>query len=66
MLMDLLYAQAAERPEHTAVVYRDERIAFADLVERVERLASGLSQRGISPGDAVATFASIRTRKDKF
>ncbi|MGO8904193.1 MAG: class I adenylate-forming enzyme family protein [Solirubrobacteraceae bacterium] len=53
MLMQLLYEQAQARPGHTALVYRDERIAFADLVERIERLASGLSQRGIRPGDAV-------------
>ena len=54
MLMALLYEQARARPEHPALVYRDERIAFADLVERIERLASGLSRRGIAPGDAVA------------
>ena len=48
MLMQLLYEQAQARPGHTALVYRDERIAFADLVERIERLASGLSQRGIA------------------
>jgi long-chain acyl-CoA synthetase len=54
MLMQLLYAQAEARPEHSALVFRDERIAFADLVERIERLASGFSQRGIGPGDAVA------------
>jgi long-chain acyl-CoA synthetase len=53
MLMGLLYAQAGERPDHTALVYGEERIAYADLVERIERLASGLSQRGIGPGDAV-------------
>jgi long-chain acyl-CoA synthetase len=53
MLMRLLYEQAEARPEHTALVYRDERVALADLVERIERLASGLSQRGIGPGDAV-------------
>ena len=53
MLMQFLYDQARARPEHTAVIYRDERILFADLVERIERLASGLSQRGIRPGDAV-------------
>jgi long-chain acyl-CoA synthetase len=53
-LMELLYEQAQTRPEHTAVVYGEERIAYADLVERIERLASGLSQRGIGPGDAVA------------
>lgn len=51
--MGLLYAQADERPDHTALVYGEERVAYADLVERIERLASGLSQRGIGPGDAV-------------
>jgi long-chain acyl-CoA synthetase len=54
MLMELLYEQVAARPGHTAVVYRDERISFADLVERIERLASGLAQRGVQAGDAVA------------
>jgi long-chain acyl-CoA synthetase len=53
MLMQLLYEQADARPEHTALVYRDERIAFAELVERIERLASGLSRRGIAAGDSV-------------
>lgn len=53
MLMSLLYEQAEARPEQAALVYRDERIGYAELVERVERVASGLLQRGIGPGDAV-------------
>ncbi len=53
MLMSHLYAQAAAGPERTALVYRDERIAYAELVERIERIANGLSQRGVGPGDAV-------------
>jgi long-chain acyl-CoA synthetase len=53
MVMGLLYEQASARPDHTALVYRDERISFADLVQRIERLASGLSRRGVGPGDAV-------------
>jgi long-chain acyl-CoA synthetase len=53
MLMQLLYEQAEARPDHTAIVYREERISFAELVDRVERLASGLAGRGIGPGDAV-------------
>ncbi len=53
MLMSLLYEQAEARPEHTALVYRDERIGYAELVERIERVASGLAQRGVGPGDAV-------------
>jgi long-chain acyl-CoA synthetase len=54
MLMQLLYEQVAERPEQTAIVYGEERITTGELVERIERLASGLRQRGIGPGDAVA------------
>jgi len=53
MPIQLLYAQAKARPEQTAIVYRDERIAYAELLERVERLAGGLSERGIGAGDAV-------------
>jgi long-chain acyl-CoA synthetase len=54
MLLDLVYDAAAEDPEGVAIVHRDDRIAFGDLVERVERLAAGLADRGIGPGDAVA------------
>ena len=53
MTMERLYAQAAERPEHPALVYGDERIAYGELVERIERLAHGLAERGIGAGDAV-------------
>jgi long-chain acyl-CoA synthetase len=54
MLMRHLYRQAEQRPDHTAVVYGGERVSFADLVEQVERLAQGLAEQGIEPGDAVA------------
>jgi long-chain acyl-CoA synthetase len=54
VLMGLLYAQADARPDDAALVYRDERISYADLVERVERLAQGLASHGIGAGDPVA------------
>jgi long-chain acyl-CoA synthetase len=54
MMMRYLYEHAEVRPDHLAVIYRDERIGFAELVERIERLAAGLADRGIAPGDAVA------------
>ncbi len=53
MLLQLLYAQAEPDPGRDAIVYRDERLSFEDLIERIERLASGLSGLGIGPGDAV-------------
>jgi long-chain acyl-CoA synthetase len=53
-LMQLLYQQAESRPDHCAVVYGDERIPYGELVERIERLASGLAELGVGAGDAVA------------
>jgi long-chain acyl-CoA synthetase len=53
MLLDLLYEHADAEPDRTAVVYRDERLSFGALVERIERLASGLADLGVEPGDAV-------------
>jgi long-chain acyl-CoA synthetase len=53
LIMERLYAQAAERPDAIAIVHGEERIAWRELVERIERLAHGLSDRGLGPGDAV-------------
>jgi long-chain acyl-CoA synthetase len=54
MVLRRLYEQAEARPDHIALVHRDERLSYADLVDRVERLAAGLAGRGIEAGDAVA------------
>jgi long-chain acyl-CoA synthetase len=53
VLLQLLYAQAEAEPDRTAIVYRDERLSLTELVERIERLADGLSKQGIGAGDAV-------------
>lgn len=53
-LMELLYERAEERPDAEAVVHAEERISFAELVERIERLASGFAAAGLRPGDSVA------------
>src|SRR5215203_5750888 len=54
MLMELLYQSASSRPDDVALVYCDERVTHAGLVDRVERLAAGLAAEGIGAGDAVA------------
>jgi long-chain acyl-CoA synthetase len=54
MLTELIQRNAAERPDGVALVYRDERVTHAELLERVERLAQGLAAQGIGAGDAVA------------
>lgn len=53
MLLQLLYEQAEPDAGRDAIVYRDERLSFEQLIERIERLAGGLSELGIGPGDAV-------------
>jgi long-chain acyl-CoA synthetase len=53
VLLQLLYAQAEAEPDRTAIVYRDECLSLTELVERIERLADGLSKHGIGAGDAV-------------
>jgi long-chain acyl-CoA synthetase len=51
--VQLLYEQAGADADRTALVYGEQRLSLAELVERIERLAAGLAGRGIGPGDAV-------------
>jgi non-ribosomal peptide synthetase component E (peptide arylation enzyme) len=50
----LLPWHARFRPEHTAVICGDERLTFAELEERVNRLANGLLALGLRKGDKLA------------
>lgn len=40
--------------ESVAIAYRDERITYNTLAERIDRLATVLCERGVTPGDRVA------------
>ncbi|MEO8576072.1 MAG: class I adenylate-forming enzyme family protein [Gemmatimonadales bacterium] len=42
------------RPEHLAVVCGEERLVFAELEGRVNRLANGLHEMGLGKGDKLA------------
>jgi long-chain acyl-CoA synthetase len=54
--MDLLYRRAAGAPDALAVVSGETRLTYAELVDRVERVAAGLVAEGIQPGDAVGVL----------
>lgn len=54
MLIELLHRTNAQRPDDLALACGDDRLTYAELVDRVERLAHGLSARGLGAGDAVA------------
>ena len=62
MLMQLLRENASTRPDDLAIVYRDERVTYAELVERVERLAAGLGGRGHRPRRRRRPAAAATTR----
>ena len=57
-IVDLLERDAALYPQRTAVaVERGPSVTFADLGDRVRRLATGLETAGVGPGDRVALMA---------
>ncbi|HUQ46646.1 MAG TPA: AMP-binding protein [Gemmatimonadaceae bacterium] len=54
----LLPWHARYRPDHLAVVCGDERLSFAELESRVNRLANALSSLGLGKGDKLALVLS--------
>jgi long-chain acyl-CoA synthetase len=54
VLIDDLYAHADARGSQDAIVYGEERLTYAELADRVDRLAHGLTADGIAAGDPVA------------
>jgi long-chain acyl-CoA synthetase len=54
-LHTLLSRHARYRPQHTAVVFEDERITFGEHDRRVNRIANALLEFGLERGDKVAT-----------
>ena len=55
--LSFLCRSAAVFPERTAVVHGDRRFTYAELEDRVDRLARGLIAAGLEPGDRVAFLA---------
>lgn len=52
----LLPRHARYRPNHTAIVFNDQRLTFNEFNRRVNRLANALLDLGVSKGDKVATI----------
>ncbi|MEU6312976.1 amino acid adenylation domain-containing protein [Streptomyces sp. NPDC047014] len=53
-LADLFAQQAARTPQETALVFEDERLTYAELDARANRLARALRARGAGPERVVA------------
>ncbi|WP_164904993.1 non-ribosomal peptide synthetase [Streptomyces cyaneus] len=54
LVPDLVAAQAAERPEATALVCGDLRLSYRELLKRADALAARLQARGVRRGDRVS------------
>jgi acyl-CoA synthetase (AMP-forming)/AMP-acid ligase II len=52
----LLPRHARFRPDHTAIIFEDKRLTYAEFHKSVNRLANALRDLGISKGDKVATI----------
>ena len=56
LLHESLLVSASDHPDKLAVITEEERVTYADLLERALRLARGLQERGVRRGDRVAVF----------
>jgi 2-furoate---CoA ligase len=59
-LAQSLLAAAERHPESEAVVEGAARLSYAELLERVRRLAGGLAAEGVETGDRVAAVVKCR------
>ena len=59
-LGQMLDRAAARFPDRTAVVFKDERVSYADLKRRADDFARGLLALGLGPGDHVVLWMPNR------
>jgi acyl-CoA synthetase (AMP-forming)/AMP-acid ligase II len=59
-ITDYVHRFAAERPDHEAVVFDDERISYRELERRVDACARALLAAGVRKGDRVAMLSTSR------
>jgi len=52
-IAEMVERTASQMPDKVALVHGDRRTTYAELVRASRRLAVGLAQRGIAPGDRV-------------
>lgn len=60
VLSDLLADAVDKCPQHTAMVYRDQKISYAELFTKVKDYARGFIATGIKRGDTIALILPTR------
>ncbi len=55
-LGELVARAAAQSPSKTAILFKDQKMTYAELNARVNKVANGLAQLGVRKGDRVALY----------
>ncbi|MCW4036730.1 MAG: long-chain fatty acid--CoA ligase [Candidatus Bathyarchaeota archaeon] len=55
-VFSLLDETAEKYPDHTAIIFQDNRLTYRELKEQVDRFATALQKMGVAKGDRVALF----------
>ena len=58
-LYEIISYQAKKRKRKAALFVDDEKITYGEILEKVDKLATFLTQKGIKEGDRVALFAKL-------
>src|SRR5438067_1852474 len=56
LLRDIIENGARDHSERAALYFRDQTMTCGELAENVRRLASGMAQAGVGPGDRVGVL----------
>ena len=59
-LSEIVDRFAADMPGHTALVYENNSVSYADLLSSINRLSNGLVRSGVQKGDRVVTLMGNR------
>ena len=60
-LSSFIRYHAERSPDSTALVYREQRISYAQFAQRIERVGGWLVEQGVGPGDIVAVLMKNST-----
>ena len=59
-LSQMVDKAASRMPDHTALVFEDQRMSYSELLKSVNRLSNALGKAGVQKGDRVVTLMGNR------
>ena len=59
-LSQMVDKAASSMPDHTALVFEDQRMSYSELLKSINRLSNALGKAGVQKGDRVVTLMGNR------